>query len=80
MYNQSQSQLLQEQTRQWIAQKEHKNIEHKIEEDIEGLRNVLRFHEYRYYVLNDPLLADAEYDVLYKLLEKFELQHPCRSA
>jgi len=45
MYNQSQSQLLQEQTRQWIAQKEHKNIEHKIEEDIEGLRNVLRFHE-----------------------------------
>lgn len=76
MYNQSQSQLLQEQTRQWIAQKEHKNIEHKIEEDIEGLRNVLRFHEYRYYVLNDPLLADAEYDVLYKLLEKFELQHP----
>lgn len=45
-------------------------------ERLDALRDVLRFHEYRYYVLNDPLLADVEYDQLYKALEKAELQHP----
>src|SRR5215213_6343037 len=44
--------------------------------DIEALREVLRFHEYRYYVLNDPLISDFEYDRLYKILEKIELTHP----
>ena len=33
--------------------------------DIEGLRDVLRFHEYRYYILNDPLISDYEYDLLF---------------
>jgi len=44
--------------------------------DIESLRNVLRFHEYRYYILNDPLIADAEYDTLYKQLLQLEKEHP----
>jgi DNA ligase (NAD+) len=43
---------------------------------IDELRNVLRFHEYRYYVLNEPLISDAEYDQLYKLLEKIEQENP----
>lgn len=43
---------------------------------IEELRNVLRFHEYRYYILNDPLISDAEYDGLYKALEKLEKENP----
>ena len=30
---------------------------------VDELRNVLRFHEYRYYILNDPLISDVEYDV-----------------
>jgi DNA ligase (NAD+) len=42
----------------------------------EELRDVLRFHEHRYYVLNDPLLADTEYDLLYKALEKLEKDYP----
>lgn len=45
-------------------------------ERIEDLRQVLRFHEYRYYIENDPLLADAEYDQLYKRLETLEAEHP----
>ncbi|MFV0607481.1 MAG: NAD-dependent DNA ligase LigA [Niabella sp.] len=45
-------------------------------EETEVLRNVLRFHEYRYYVLDDPLIADGEYDQLYKLLERTENAHP----
>lgn len=44
--------------------------------DITELRAVLRFHEYRYYIMNDPLLADAEYDQLFKYLEKMEEADP----
>src|SRR5438045_7984943 len=44
--------------------------------EVNALREVLRFHEYRYYVLDDPLISDFEYDGLYKLLEKIEAEHP----
>lgn len=44
--------------------------------DLSKLREVLRFHEYRYYILNDPLLSDFEYDQLYKALEKIEKDNP----
>ena len=40
------------------------------------LGDVLRFHEYRYAILNDPLISDFEYDILYKELEKLEREHP----
>ncbi|MFN8265765.1 MAG: NAD-dependent DNA ligase LigA [Chitinophagaceae bacterium] len=43
---------------------------------LEELRQVLRFHEYRYYILNDPLISDYEYDQLYKTLEQTEATHP----
>jgi DNA ligase (NAD+) len=46
------------------------------EGELEDLRDVLRFHEYRYAVLNDPLIADFEYDTLYKALEMVEQEHP----
>jgi len=44
--------------------------------EIEQLREALRFHEYRYYILNDPLIADYEYDQLFKALEKLEQETP----
>lgn len=44
--------------------------------EADPLRTVLRFHEYRYYVLNDPLIADYEYDQLFKVLEKIEEEFP----
>src|SRR6185369_16417386 len=44
--------------------------------DITDLRDLLKFHEYRYYVLNDPLVSDYEYDLLYKELEKLEKDNP----
>lgn len=46
------------------------------QESTEILRQSLRFHEYRYYILNDPLIADGEYDQLFKLLERTEGLHP----
>ncbi|MEL6864370.1 MAG: hypothetical protein AAFP19_08125 [Bacteroidota bacterium] len=40
------------------------------------LRRVLVYHEWRYYVLNDPLISDFEYDSLYKKLEALESAYP----
>ncbi|MCH5600509.1 DNA ligase LigA-related protein [Niabella ginsengisoli] len=45
-------------------------------EDTDALGQALRFHEYRYYVLSDPFIADGEYDQLFKLLERTEKAHP----
>ena len=44
--------------------------------DIDLLREVLVFHEWKYYVQNAPLLSDYEYDLLFKMLEKLEEDHP----
>jgi DNA ligase (NAD+) len=40
------------------------------------LRNTIRFHEYRYYVMSDPLISDFEYDTLYKFLQGLENSFP----
>ncbi|MFM7401104.1 MAG: DNA ligase LigA-related protein, partial [Bacteroidota bacterium] len=42
----------------------------------EDLRLVLQYHEWRYYVQNDPVISDFEYDQLYKQLEQLEGEHP----
>ncbi len=66
MYTKNSSQDLQDLTNQLL----------KKNGSIMELRDVLRFHEYRYYILNDPLISDAEYDLLYKKLEKIEKEYP----
>jgi DNA ligase (NAD+) len=43
--------------------------------DIESLRTVLRFLEYHYYVADNPLISDFEFNGLYKLLERTEKAH-----
>jgi DNA ligase (NAD+) len=43
---------------------------------LEELRDLLRFHEHRYYVLSQPLIVDVEYDRLYNLLDQAEKEHP----
>src|SRR5690606_37921939 len=45
-------------------------------ESVDELSDLLRFAEWKYYVLNDPLLADQEYDQLFKILQKIERNHP----
>ena len=40
------------------------------------LREEIRFHEYRYYVLDAPTIPDAEYDKLFRELQELEAQHP----
>lgn len=43
---------------------------------IEELRRRIRYHNYRYYALDDPALSDAEYDRLFQELVKLEDAHP----
>lgn len=73
MYNQKDQKRMQQQTAVWLAENSAASLS---ESAVEELRDVLRFHEYRYYILNDPLISDFEYDRLYKLLEKFEKENP----
>jgi DNA ligase (NAD+) len=40
------------------------------------LRQQLEYHNYRYYVLDDPEISDAEYDALLRELEGLEEQYP----
>ena len=43
---------------------------------MDELVEVVRFHEWRYYTLNEPILSDTEYDFLFKALEAAEANHP----
>jgi DNA ligase (NAD+) len=74
MYSSSQTKSLQQQTTGLLEKVKSEKIDPK--HDVEGLREILRFHEYRYYIMNDPLVADFEYDQLFKALEKIEEKHP----
>lgn len=47
-----------------------------IEERIRKLRDEIEFHNYRYYVLDDPVISDAEYDALMRELVELEAEHP----
>ncbi len=45
-------------------------------EQLDALRNEIRYHNYRYYVLDDPVISDYEYDQLLKQLRKIEQENP----
>jgi DNA ligase (NAD+) len=47
-----------------------------IESQLEKLRAALRHHNYRYYVLDDPEVPDAEYDRLFRDLQALEADNP----
>jgi DNA ligase (NAD+) len=44
--------------------------------EVERLRDAIRHHEYRYYVLDDPEITDAQFDQLMNELKRLEAQHP----
>jgi len=46
------------------------------ERKLEALREKIRHHEYRYYVLDDPEISDADFDVLMNELKRLEAEHP----
>ncbi len=48
----------------------------KAEAEIESLRQAINEHNYRYHVLDDPVILDAEYDKLFQQLKALEAAHP----
>src|SRR5450631_2647152 len=73
MYTSDQTRQLQDLSNSILQRLSQKGLGLK---DLASLRQSLIFHEYRYYILNDPLLTDKEYDTLYKALEKIESENP----
>ncbi|MFW5915821.1 MAG: NAD-dependent DNA ligase LigA [Planctomycetota bacterium] len=60
-----------------ISAEEADNLGRDEAEDVvEELRDTLEWHNYRYYVLNDPAITDAEYDELREALERIEEKYP----
>lgn len=47
-----------------------------VKKEILRLRKEINYHNYRYYVLNSPVITDFEYDKLYKRLEELEHLFP----
>ena len=47
-----------------------------VEGRVDKLREQLDHHLYRYHVLDDPEISDAEYDRLYDELKALEEEHP----
>ncbi|WP_028389200.1 NAD-dependent DNA ligase LigA [Legionella fairfieldensis] len=47
-----------------------------VAEKIDVLRERIRLYDYHYYVLDDPLVPDAEYDRCFKELQALETAHP----
>lgn len=45
-------------------------------ETIAALRDVIRHSDWRYYIQDDPVLSDQEYDQLFSQLKKLEAAHP----
>jgi DNA ligase (NAD+) len=45
-------------------------------ERIDQLREELHLHNYKYYVLNDPVISDQEFDKLMRELQDLEARHP----
>ena len=43
---------------------------------VADLRKKIHYHNYRYYVLDEPEISDAEYDRLFNELEEFESKYP----
>lgn len=76
-YTTNQQQAFFEASKQFLA---HKDESHLKPDDIPALEDLVRFHEYRYYVLNDPLISDYEYDRLYKMLEALEKKYPAKAS
>jgi len=51
-----------------------KNVD--VEKDIEKLREEIRYHEHRYYVLMEPEISDVKFDGLMHRLQEMEKEHP----
>ena len=75
MYSSEQQRALFDLTKKLLSDPSHSAFSSN-QETIQALRQAIRYHEWRYYLLNDPVVSDFEYDQLFKQLEELEENHP----
>lgn len=51
-------------------------VSQEIRQEVERLRTELTVHNHRYYVLDEPLISDTEYDQLFRRLVDLETEYP----
>jgi DNA ligase (NAD+) len=51
-------------------------MDSKIKENIDKLQEELRYHRYQYYVLDDPIISDKEFDTLHQLFLDYQHKYP----
>jgi DNA ligase (NAD+) len=59
-----------------MSKSKHERSNTAVQQEIQELRRQLEDHNYRYYVLDNPLVSDAEYDMLFRRLLDLETKHP----
>ena len=47
-----------------------------LKKEYEQLKEEIRYHNYRYHVLNDPVISDREFDEKLNRLKEIEAEHP----
>ncbi|MBL0310454.1 MAG: NAD-dependent DNA ligase LigA [Bacteroidetes bacterium] len=72
MYSNEEQKHLNQLTEQLIKS----SADFSLKEIIESLRYVINYHDWRYYVLSEPLITDYDYDQLFKTLKKLETENP----
>ncbi|MEL6638597.1 MAG: NAD-dependent DNA ligase LigA [Bacteroidota bacterium] len=75
MYTPDRQRQLFERSKQ-LLQQQDKVATDAARQEAAALHQVIVYHEWRYYVLNDPVVSDYEYDQLYKRLEALEAWYP----
>jgi DNA ligase (NAD+) len=58
------------------ADRTARSVPRDVRREAERLRDEVEQHNHRYYVLDDPLISDAEYDALFRRLQALESAHP----
>ncbi len=51
-------------------------VEEALRKRAEELRRLIQYHNYRYHVLDSPIISDYEYDQLMRELQELEAAHP----
>ena len=72
MYSEEQQRHLNHLTEQLVKHTGHASAK----EQIEALKEVINYHDWRYYALSQPTILDVDYDRLFKELKALEAQHP----
>jgi DNA ligase (NAD+) len=59
-----------------MRKSQHHGNDARVINEIKKLRQMIEEHNYRYYVLDDPSVTDAEYDILFHRLKELETSNP----